>query len=156
MLGLPRWLSGKEPACQCRRGTRCKFGPWVRKIPGGGHGHPLQCSCGENPVDRGTWWAMAHGVTKSWTRLEGLSMHSTMYSQPGMRSQCILACQFVDGTFLTSAYNTNCRVSFTSSRRSQRLQVLPQSWAFLHPHMLRSCLLQHLSLLRSGSTWKEE
>ena len=28
--GLPRWLSGKEPACQCRRG---RFDPWVRKSP---------------------------------------------------------------------------------------------------------------------------
>ena len=28
--GLPWWLSGKEPTCQCRR---CRFDPWVRKIP---------------------------------------------------------------------------------------------------------------------------
>ena len=27
--GLPRWLSGKESACQARR---CRFSPWVRKI----------------------------------------------------------------------------------------------------------------------------
>ena len=26
----PRWLSGKESACQCRR---CRLDPWVRKIP---------------------------------------------------------------------------------------------------------------------------
>ena len=64
-----------------------------------------------------------------------LAQHSTIYSQPGMRTQVTLAYQFVDDTFLTSAYNTNCKVSFTSSRRSQRLQVLPQSWAFLHPQM---------------------
>ena len=25
--------SGKEPACQCRRHKRCRFDPWVRKIP---------------------------------------------------------------------------------------------------------------------------
>ena len=28
--GLPKWLSGKEPTCQCRR---CGFDPWVGKIP---------------------------------------------------------------------------------------------------------------------------
>ena len=28
-LGLPRWLSGKESTCQCRR---CTLNPWVRKI----------------------------------------------------------------------------------------------------------------------------
>ena len=30
---LPGWLSGKEPACQCRRQKRCGFDPWLRKIP---------------------------------------------------------------------------------------------------------------------------
>ena len=34
-----------------------------------GNGNPLQCSCLENPIDRGAWWAIVHGVTKSWTRL---------------------------------------------------------------------------------------
>ena len=30
---LPRWFSGKESACQCRRHRRPRFNPWVRKIP---------------------------------------------------------------------------------------------------------------------------
>ena len=30
---LPRWLSGKEFACRCRRHKRCRFNPWVGKIP---------------------------------------------------------------------------------------------------------------------------
>ena len=30
--GLPRWLSGKESPCQCRRWKHV-FEPWVRKIP---------------------------------------------------------------------------------------------------------------------------
>ena len=30
--GLPRWLSGKEFACQCRRHWRLEFNPWVGKI----------------------------------------------------------------------------------------------------------------------------
>ena len=32
-------------------------------------GTPLQNSCLENPMDRGAWWAAAHGVAKSQTRL---------------------------------------------------------------------------------------
>ena len=32
-LGLPRWLSGEESACQCRRCRRRGFDPWVGKIP---------------------------------------------------------------------------------------------------------------------------
>ena len=31
--GCPRWLSGKEPHCQCRRHKRRGFDPWVGKIP---------------------------------------------------------------------------------------------------------------------------
>ena len=33
LLQLPRWLGGKEPACQCRRHKRRGFSPWVGKIP---------------------------------------------------------------------------------------------------------------------------
>ena len=32
-LSLPRWHSGKESACQCKRFKRRGFDPWVRKIP---------------------------------------------------------------------------------------------------------------------------
>ena len=28
-----------------------------------------QCSCLENPMDGGAWWAAVYGVAKSWTRL---------------------------------------------------------------------------------------
>ena len=36
--------------------------------PGEGNGNPLQCSCLENPLDRGAWWATVHEVTKSRTQ----------------------------------------------------------------------------------------
>ena len=41
--------------------------------PGEGNGNPLQCSCLENPMDRGAWWAAVHGVTKSRTRLSNFT-----------------------------------------------------------------------------------
>ena len=34
---------------------------------GEGNGNPLQCSCLENPRDRGAWWAAVYGVAQSWT-----------------------------------------------------------------------------------------
>ena len=37
--------------------------------PGEGNGNLLQYSCLENTMDRGAWWAIVHGVTKSWTWL---------------------------------------------------------------------------------------
>ena len=33
--------------------------------PRGGHGNSLQYSCLENPMDRGAWWAIVHGVIES-------------------------------------------------------------------------------------------
>ena len=32
------------------------------------NGNPLQYSCLENSMDRGAWWAIIHGVTKSQTQ----------------------------------------------------------------------------------------
>ena len=37
------------------------------RAPGGGHSNPLQCSCLENPMDTGAWWATVYKVTKSQT-----------------------------------------------------------------------------------------
>ena len=48
------------------------------RSPEGGHGKPLQYSRLENPMDRGAWWAVVHRVTKSWTRLKRLSMHTCL------------------------------------------------------------------------------
>ena len=39
---------------------------------GEGNGNPLQCSCLENPRDRGAWWASVYGVVQSRTRLKQL------------------------------------------------------------------------------------
>ena len=33
-------------------------------IVGEGNGNPLQCSCLENPKDRGAWWAALWGRTE--------------------------------------------------------------------------------------------
>ena len=44
---------------------------------GEGNGNPLQCSCLENPRDRGAWWAAVSGLTQSRTRLTRLSSSSS-------------------------------------------------------------------------------
>ena len=78
-------------------------GPWRRKESdtterihfhfslsciGEGNGNPLQCSCLENPRDRGAWWSAIYGVTQSQTRLKRLSSSSSS------RNACIcLRCQ---------------------------------------------------------------
>ena len=42
------------------------------------NGNPLQCSCLENPRDRGAWWAAVYGVAQSWTQLKRLSSSSSI------------------------------------------------------------------------------
>ena len=41
------------------------------------NGNPLQCSCLENPMDGGAWWAAVYGVAQSRTRLKRLSSSSS-------------------------------------------------------------------------------
>ena len=61
-----QWLSGKESAWKAEDPGSI---PGSGRSPGEGIGYPLQNSCPENPMDRGTWQATVQGVAKSWTRL---------------------------------------------------------------------------------------
>ena len=38
--------------------------PGSGRSPGEGNGNPLRYFCLENPMDRGAWWAMVHGVAR--------------------------------------------------------------------------------------------
>ena len=67
---IPRWLSGKEFSCQCRRP---RFDPRLGRCPGEGNGNPLQYSCQENPMDRGAWHTTIHGAAKEVDVTEWLS-----------------------------------------------------------------------------------
>ena len=52
---LPRWLSGKESACNTREGEDAGFIPGSGRSPGEGSGNPCQYSCLGNPMDRRVW-----------------------------------------------------------------------------------------------------
>ena len=58
--------------------------PGSGRSPRGGSGssmfkNPVQCSCLENPMDRGAWQATVHGVAKSGPRLKLLNTHVHPY-----------------------------------------------------------------------------
>ena len=71
------------------KGALVGYSPWGRKESdtteqlhfhfllsciGEGNGNPLQCSCLENPRDKGAYWAAVYGITQSRTRLKRLSL----------------------------------------------------------------------------------
>ena len=63
-MGLPGGSDGKELACNMREPGSI---PGSGRSSGEGNGNPLQYSCLENPMDKGSWWVTVHGVTKSHT-----------------------------------------------------------------------------------------
>ena len=48
--------------------------PGSKRSPGGWNGNPLQCSCLENSMDGGAWWAAAYGVVKGWIWLSNWAL----------------------------------------------------------------------------------
>ena len=55
--------------------------PGSGRSPGEGNGNPLQYSCLENSMGGGAWWAIVHGVAKSWTQLSDFSLHNVRYKE---------------------------------------------------------------------------
>ena len=64
MSVFPGGLDGKESACNVE--DLGSIPGWGRSL-GEGNGNPFQYSCLKNRMDRGTWRATVHGVTKSQT-----------------------------------------------------------------------------------------
>ena len=60
---------------------------------GEGNGNSLQCSCLENPRDRGAWWAAIYGVAQSRTRLKRLSNNSNSKNEKGIYQNLLHAAE---------------------------------------------------------------
>ena len=59
--GFPGGSDNKESACNA--GDPGSI-PGSGRSLGEGNGNSLQYSCLENPMDRGAWWDIVHGVAK--------------------------------------------------------------------------------------------
>ena len=77
---FPGEVTDKEYACQRRSRKRCRFNPWVRKMPWRSACNPLQYPCLENPMDRGAWQDTVQGVTKSQTWLNDFYLSQEPFS----------------------------------------------------------------------------
>ena len=70
--GFPGGSEDKESACNAED---LGLVPGSGRSPGEGNSNPLQCSCLENSMDRGAWWATVYGIAKSWTQLSDELFH---------------------------------------------------------------------------------
>ena len=128
----------RQPAGRRVCGGRPAFSPWLAALldrvalgfqpPGqglasmaqpsrvgqAGRAHPAsQCSCLENPRDRGAWWAAVYGVAQSQTRLKRLSSSqrspaSSVLAREGAGCGSV---GDVPGAWLASAPNNHLNVT---------------------------------------------
>ena len=77
LVGFPG--SSEVKASACNVGELGSI-PGLERSPGEGNGNPVQYSCLENPMDRGAWWAILHGVAENQTRLSDCTVYFYVYS----------------------------------------------------------------------------
>ena len=98
------------PANVGDRHKRCGLDPWVRKIPGGVNGNPLQYSCLKNCTDREASLATVQGIPKNWTWLStlayltynGVLISAVQQSDSGIHTHGFL---FIFFSIIISRYN---------------------------------------------------
>ena len=73
--GFPGGTSGKESTSNA---GDTGLIPGSGRAFGEGNGNPLQYSCLENSIGRGTWQAAVHGATKSWTQLSNRALNGQL------------------------------------------------------------------------------
>ena len=117
---------------------------------GEGNGNPLQCSCLQNPRDRGAWWAAVHGVAQSQTRLQRLTSSSSSSSVESLSHVRIFV------TPWTEARQSS--LSITSSRSLLRLLsiqlVMPSNFLILcHPLLLLSSIFPSIRVFTNESAF---
>ena len=117
---------------------------------GEGNGNPLQCSCLENPRDRGAWWAALYGVAQSRTRLKRLSSSS----RKGIFSKNLTVCHLcrvsMEHSFpfyksVTLVISLSCRLNRSLFLLFPLLGQLPCLSSNLNSRKL--CQLKHISCL---------
>ena len=104
---LPRWHSGKESACQCRRPKKCEFNPWVGKIPwrrkwqptlvflpGKFHRQRRLAGCGA--------WGHKESDTNEWLNTH-TQAHTYSESESEVTQSCLTLCNPMDCSLLGSS-----------------------------------------------------
>ena len=99
---------GKESACS--PGDLHSI-PGLGRPPGGGLGNPLQCSCLENPMERGAWRATVHRTRKEsdMTELKHISSTNSVVLKQSSGLSLPRACTLFSLSLSLSCYPLNKR-----------------------------------------------
>ena len=110
---MPPWAfsGGKECACQCKRYKRRRFDPWVRKISWSRKSQPTPIFFPGKFMDRGAWWAIIHGITRSQTQPRDQAYtqmcHSSGLSLPS-HPRCVTRFIFLEHIIILFLPNCLC------------------------------------------------
>ena len=88
--------------------------PGSGRTPRGGHGHPLQYSCLDDPMDRGAWRAMVHKVRKSRTQLKWLSTHALLKNTEALSFNSAIAWQSIGLHKVRNSWSDLAQVPYLS------------------------------------------
>ena len=139
---LPRWLSGKESACQAGdRGSILGSG----RSPGKGNGNPLQCPCLENPMVGGAWWATLHGIMRELDMPERLNSNKpalmdcgSLWGSSRVSTHLLLLSLFSHRVVSDSAtpWTTVCQAPLSSTISQSLLKFISIESVMLPNHLL--------------------
>ena len=133
--GFSGGSDGKESACNAGDPGLI---PGLGRSPGEGNGNPLQYSCQENPMERGAWQAIVHGLAKSQTRLS--ASHTYIWGRSRLRYRI--------------RYNKNGGATLTSKNMGRFQQSIKQKK--LDTELIYNAgSLSDRSPCRGGGWWKE-
>ena len=147
-FSVPRWLSGKEPACNAGDARDRGLIPRWGRSPGRGQSNPLQHFCRENPMDRGAWWDTVHRVAKSWTGLKWLSMYARLFTAEFQITPILSS--FKQHCFIMSYYLIRFLLANSLIPHACCLEI---SWWLICSHMCGT--LVWMPGLSSFSVWLE-
>ena len=134
-VGLSCGSDSKEFACNAGdMGSILGLG----RSPGEGNSTPLWDSCLGNPMDRGSWWAAVHRVTKSRTRLS--NCHSLPVENSSQKSKAAPGLSFIPSALASTSCPPLCSLYGDLS------WVVSLSWC-------RNCSLFICLSLTVGSRW---